>query len=147
VTDDAANKVIELYAACLAMTFGSNIAIFAKEVVVGRHVSRVAFQDETLAIDDAGEVRRDDPGAEPDGPPATMNAPSWRSRASHQVGSELNIASKVELFPRCEKRRWPIRMLGMKPGSFVPLRGGELADLFDRRIQERLCKIRGVDHA
>jgi hypothetical protein len=27
VTDDAANKVIELYVACLAMTFGSNIAL------------------------------------------------------------------------------------------------------------------------
>jgi hypothetical protein len=27
VTDDAANKVIELYMACLAMTFGSNIAV------------------------------------------------------------------------------------------------------------------------
>jgi hypothetical protein len=27
VTDDAANKVIELYTACLAMTFGSNVAL------------------------------------------------------------------------------------------------------------------------
>ncbi len=27
VTDHAANKVIELYVACLAMTFGSNIAL------------------------------------------------------------------------------------------------------------------------
>ncbi|MEK7428820.1 MAG: hypothetical protein V4514_14340 [Pseudomonadota bacterium] len=27
MTDDAANKVTELYVACLAMTFGSNIAL------------------------------------------------------------------------------------------------------------------------
>ena len=40
--------------------------IFAKEVVVGQHVSRAALQelDEILAIDHAGEVRRDSPGAE-----------------------------------------------------------------------------------